>query len=137
MSIKKILIVDDEETNIAILKSLFKGDGYEISIARDGEEGLQAAKNLTPDLILMDVMMPKMNGFKVCGLIKAEKSLSEIPVMILSSRAGEDDVCNLHQLLGSDWRADTRVSRPGQNEPRDGEGGQGQNKACHLYHLRG
>ena len=92
MSLKKILIVDDEETNIAMLKSLFAGDNYKITVARDGEEGLAIAKDLIPDLILMDVMMPKMNGFKVCGLIKKDNRLSEIPIMILSSRAGADDI---------------------------------------------
>lgn len=92
MSSKKILIVDDEETNIAFLKSLFAGDKYEITVARDGEEGLATAKDLIPDLILMDVMMPKMNGFKVCGLIKKENRFSKIPILILSSRASDDDL---------------------------------------------
>ena len=101
MSLKKILIVDDEETNIAILKSLFADSDYEITVARDGEEGLATAKTLIPDLILMDVMMPKMNGFKVCGLIKKDNQLSEIPIMILSSRAGADDVENSKQVGAS------------------------------------
>jgi len=92
MSNKKILIVDDEETNIVILRSLFSDDHYDITVARDGEEGLAYAKALVPDLILMDVMMPKMNGFKVCGLIKKESRLSQIPIIILSSRASDDDI---------------------------------------------
>ena len=92
MLTKKILIVDDEETNITLLKSLFAGDNYKIAVARNGEEGLAVARNLLPDLILMDVMMPKMNGFKVCGLIKRETRLSRMPIIILSSGAGEDDV---------------------------------------------
>lgn len=91
MSLKKILIVDDEEINITILQSLFAGDQYAVTVARDGEEGLAAAKSLVPDLIMMDVMMPKINGFKVCGLIKKDSRLSEIPIIILSSRAGEED----------------------------------------------
>jgi len=91
MSAKKILIVDDEETNIVILSSLFKGDEFEVTVARDGEEGLAKTKELVPDLILMDVMMPKINGFKVCGLIKKERQFSQIPIMILSSRASDDD----------------------------------------------
>lgn len=92
MTLKKILIVDDEETNIVMLKSLFASSEYEIAVARDGEEGLATAKEITPDLILMDVMMPKMNGFKVCGLIKKENRLSQIPILMLSSRASDDDV---------------------------------------------
>jgi len=107
MTPKKILIVDDEETNIAILKSLFIGDKYEITVARDGEEGLAAAKSVMPDLILMDVMMPKMNGFKVCGLIKNESRYSQIPIMILSSRAGADDLETSKQV-----GADAYVVKP-------------------------
>ena len=91
MPTKKILIVDDEDTNITLLKSLFSKTDHHLTVARDGEEALAAAKSIIPDLILMDVMMPKMNGFKVCGLIKSENQLSHIPIMILSSRAGDDD----------------------------------------------
>ena len=101
MENKKILIIDDESTNIAILKSLFKGDDYDIKTAMDGEEGLAAAKEFVPDLILSDVMMPKINGFKVCGLIKADSNLKHIPVIILSSRAGVDDV-EISKQVGAD-----------------------------------
>ncbi len=88
----RILIVDDEETNIALIKAALKDLASEFIIAHDGEEGIALAKNEMPDMIILDVMMPKYDGFKVCGMLKSDKRFSRIPVVILSSRAGDDDV---------------------------------------------
>lgn len=101
MTKKSILIVDDEKTNVVLLKSLFPDNEYIVAVAKDGEEGLNQARKLIPDLILMDVMMPKINGFKACGLIKADSQLKSIPVVILSSRAGDDDL-KLSKQVGAD-----------------------------------
>ncbi|MCK4790674.1 MAG: response regulator [Desulfobacteraceae bacterium] len=88
----KILIIDDEETNIALIKAALKDLDGEFIIAHDGEEGIALAKREMPDCLILDVMMPKLDGFKVCGMLKADKRFAQIPVVILSSRAGDDDV---------------------------------------------
>ena len=97
----KILIVDDEETNIALIKAALKDVDHEQIVARDGEEGIALAKAEMPDVIILDVMMPKLDGFKVCGMLKSDKRFSQISVVILSSRAGDDDV-EIAREVGAD-----------------------------------
>ena len=97
----KILIVDDEETNIVLIKAALKDIDYELIVAHDGQEGIAIAKKEMPDVIILDVMMPKLDGYKVCGMLKSDKRFSQIPVVILSSRAGEDDV-QIAREAGSD-----------------------------------
>ncbi len=97
----KILIVDDEQTNIALIKAALSDLEYDLVVAHDGEEGIALAKKEMPDIIILDVMMPKYDGFKVCGMLKADKRFSQIPVVILSSRAGDDDV-QIAKEVGAD-----------------------------------
>ena len=87
----KILIVDDELTNIALIKATLKDLDAEFLLASNGQEGLALAKAEMPDLIILDVMMPKLDGYKVCGMLKSDRRFAQIPVVILSSRAGDDD----------------------------------------------
>jgi DNA-binding response OmpR family regulator len=94
----KILIVDDEETNVALIKAALKDIACEFIVAHEGEAGIALAKSAMPDAIILDVMMPKLDGFKVCGMLKADKRFSKIPVAILSSRAGDDDVAIAHEV---------------------------------------
>lgn len=101
MDKKKILIIDDEETNIVLIQAVLKKIGCESIVARDGEEGLALAKSELPDLVVLDVMMPKLNGFKVCGLLRTDKRFGKTPIVILSSRAGADDK-ELSQEAGAD-----------------------------------
>jgi DNA-binding response OmpR family regulator len=63
-----------------------------VLVAHDGEEGMALAKKAMPDMIILDVMMPKVDGFKVCAMLKSDKRFSKVLIVILSSRAGEDDV---------------------------------------------
>ena len=88
----KILIIDDEQTNIVLIKAALSDLKYDLVVAHDGEEGIALAKKEMPDIIILDVMMPKYDGFKVCGMLKSDKRFSQIPVVILSSRAGDDDI---------------------------------------------
>ena len=97
----KILIVDDEQTNIALIKAALKDLTFDLVVANDGEAGIALAKKEMPDLIILDVMMPKFDGFKVCGMLKADKRFAQIPIVILSSRAGEDDK-EIAQEVGAD-----------------------------------
>ena len=97
----KILIVDDEETNIALIKAALKDIDHELFVAHDGEEGIALAKEEIPDVIILDVMMPKFDGFKVCGMLKSDKRFARISVVILSSRAGDDDI-KIAREVGAD-----------------------------------
>ncbi|MBN1870662.1 MAG: response regulator [Candidatus Omnitrophica bacterium] len=97
----RILIADDEQTNIALIKAALKDLDGEFLLARDGQEAITLAKREAPDIIILDVMMPKLDGYKVCGMLKADKRFARIPVVILSSRAGEDDV-EIAREVGAD-----------------------------------
>ena len=97
----KLLIVDDEQTNITLIKAALKDLDFEIIVACDGEEGLKMAQEEMPEIIVLDVMMPKYDGFKVCGMLKSDRRYSHIHVVILSSRAGEDDL-QLAREVGAD-----------------------------------
>ena len=88
---KKILLVDDEpEIQIIISKRLITA-GYEVIIAKDGQQGLDMARSESPDAILLDLMIPKIDGFKVCRLLKFDRAFENIPVIIFSARGSDAD----------------------------------------------
>jgi two-component system alkaline phosphatase synthesis response regulator PhoP len=87
----KILIVDDESSIVRPLMFILKKEGYEVLTASNGEEGLQVARAQKPDLIFLDVMMPKKNGYEVCKEIKGDPDLKQIYVIILTARGVEPD----------------------------------------------
>src|SRR5687767_15963978 len=80
-----ILVVDDEAKNSKLIEALLTPRGYKVVKAADGEEGVQRARELRPDLILMDVMMPVMNGFDACKALKAAPETRLIPVVFMSA----------------------------------------------------
>lgn len=88
---KKVLIVDDEPNIIMSLEFLMKKSGYEIFIARDGEEALQILNKQTPDIVILDIMMPKVDGYEVCQYIKKERQM-ETKVIFLSAKSKESDI---------------------------------------------
>ncbi|MFP4547326.1 MAG: response regulator [Fidelibacterota bacterium] len=87
-----ILIVEDSPTNIQVLGRVLKNEGYELAIATDGREGLQVARNIRPDLILLDIMMPVMDGIESCEQLKKEEQTRDIPVIFLTARGNMDDI---------------------------------------------
>ena len=89
---KKILVVDDEPNIITMIKSRLKANGYDVITACDGQEGLEKAQNENPDLILLDVMMPKLTGYKVARLLKFDSSFNDIPIIMLTARSQEKDI---------------------------------------------
>ncbi len=98
---RKILIVDDEQ-NIAIsVEFLMKREGFEVTVARDGEEGLQRIRNDRPDLVLLDVMMPKLNGFQVCEAVRADPELANVRIVMLTAKGREAEI-NKGMSLGAD-----------------------------------
>ncbi len=87
----KILIIDDEPLNLKLLAARLALEGYETVLAVNGEEGFQKCLREMPDLILLDIMMPGINGFDVCGKLKANPATRKIPVLFISSLSSPED----------------------------------------------
>ena len=83
----RILIVDDTPANVHILQTRLAASGYDIVTATDGEAALAAVRETQPDLILLDVMMPKMDGFEVCRRLRSDASLPFIPIIMVTAKA--------------------------------------------------
>ena len=92
---KKVLIVDDEEKLVANLKVFLELNGYEIFTGYNGEEGLEQARTHKPDLIISDVMMPKMDGYTMLKEIKMDEDLASVPVVMLTAKDGLSDLCEI------------------------------------------
>src|SRR2546427_8782223 len=88
----RILIADDTPANLHILQLRLAASGYEIITATDGEEAITAARQHHPDLILLDVMMPKMDGIEVCRQLRADPSLPFIPIIMVTAKTDSRDV---------------------------------------------
>ena len=104
---KKILVVDDEKDIVETLVFVLKQKGYECLVAYDGEEGLQMAKEVEPDLIILDVMMPKINGYKICRLLKYDAKYKDIPIIMITARSQEED-----KLIGEETGANEYITKP-------------------------
>jgi len=101
------LIADDNEANREILERLLAARGYDIVMAGDGEEALVSARAKLPDLVLLDVMMPKMDGLEVCRQLKADKSLPFMPIILVTARSDSKDV-----VCGLEAGGDEYVTKP-------------------------
>ncbi len=104
---KKVLICDDEPYIIESLSYLVRREGYEVITAEDGEEGLNKAKEIMPDLVILDVMMPKRSGFEVCQQLKEDERTRGIHVIILTARGEEFD-----EKRGKEVKADGYITKP-------------------------
>lgn len=87
----KILIIEDDPLMSRMYQKIFKFEGYDVEVAGNGEEGLSKAKSVKPTLILLDIMMPKMNGLQVLEHLKADSTTKAIPVVALTNLAGQND----------------------------------------------
>lgn len=99
----KILLVDDNADTILVLKRILEAEGFTIITAQDGREGLAVAFDEIPDLILLDVMMPGMDGFQVCEMISNNPSTSNIPVILLTAKADTTDLREGFQVGAFDY----------------------------------
>ncbi len=102
---EKVLIVEDERAIVEILKFNLKREGYEALEALDGEAGLALARAADPDLILLDVMLPKLGGFELCRTLREEGNA--VPILMLTAREEEDD-----KILGLEAGADDYITKP-------------------------
>lgn len=98
----KILIIEDEESLVNVLEKKLLYEGYEVSVARDGQEGMDKVKANNPNLILLDIVMPKMNGFEVLENLKKDKKFSSIPVIVLSNSGYSIDLDKALDLGATD-----------------------------------
>jgi len=98
---KKILIADDEQNIVISLEFLMKREGYQVSIAADGEEAVARIRAEKPDLVLLDVMMPKKSGFEVCQEVKADPALQSVRILMLTAKGRDTEVAK-GLALGAD-----------------------------------
>lgn len=91
MENKKILIIEDEPDQILMVKLRLEKNGFKIITANDGEKGLESANREMPDLVLLDMLMPKMDGFEVCKRLRAQADTKDIPI-IVTTAAGTDNI---------------------------------------------
>ena len=98
---KKILIADDEPNIVVSLEYLLQREGYEVHIARDGQEALEAIERELPDLVLLDVMMPIKSGFEVCAMVRGNPAVAHTPILMLSAKGRDTDLAK-GMALGAD-----------------------------------
>ncbi|NMF87287.1 response regulator transcription factor [Aromatoleum petrolei] len=98
---KKILIADDEQNIVISLEFLMKREGYEVSIASDGDEAARRIRAEKPDLVLLDVMMPKKSGFEVCQEVKSNPELQSVRILMLTAKGRDTEVAK-GLALGAD-----------------------------------
>lgn len=107
MENKRILIIDDEGFFVEPIKMFLKKYGFEIIVASDGISGLQKARKESPDLIMLDLMLPGIDGFLICRLLKFDEKYRHIPVVIVSAKDSERD-----KNLGKECGADMYITKP-------------------------
>ncbi|OQX81165.1 MAG: two-component system response regulator [Candidatus Omnitrophica bacterium 4484_70.1] len=98
---KKVLIIEDAKHVVMMLESRLRANGYEVISAYDGQQGLERAQKEKPDLIIMDIMLPKLTGDEVCKKLKQNKELATIPIIVLTALARRQDI-KLAEQLGVD-----------------------------------
>ena len=99
----QILVVDDDPTNLEVLRARLSAQGYEVVTAVDGDDALRRARVLEPDLILLDVMMPKIDGISVLKELKQDATLRYIPVILVTAKADTLDIVNGLEAGGDDY----------------------------------
>lgn len=100
---KKILIIEDEEVLISVLKKKLVREGYSVSVAKNGVEGLAKIKKNKPDLILLDIIMPEKGGFEVMEEIVKDEDLNDIPIIIISNSGQPVEIDKAKRLGADDW----------------------------------
>jgi len=107
MNPKKILIVDDEVDLVETIRFPLEMEGYHILVSYNGEDALNQARKENPDLILLDLMLPKLDGYKVCRLLKFDDRYKHIPILMLTAKTQEKD-----KTLGMETGANEYITKP-------------------------
>jgi len=104
---KKILVIDDESSLVEMLSIRLEANNYQVIAASDGQEGLDKARSENPDLIILDLMLPKLDGYQVCRMLKSDEKYKQIPIVIFTARAQESDI-----KAGNEAGADAYITKP-------------------------
>ncbi|CAG0927843.1 MAG: Alkaline phosphatase synthesis transcriptional regulatory protein PhoP [Rhodocyclaceae bacterium] len=104
---KRILIVDDEPNIVVSLEFLMKREGFDVAVATDGEAALKSVEEKRPDLVLLDIMLPKKNGFEVCQTIRANPGLQAVKIVMLTAKGRDTEVAK-----GTALGADAYMTKP-------------------------
>lgn len=104
---KQILIIEDDRTTIELIKASLEADGFEVTGISDGQAGLAQVRKSPPDLLLLDLMLPKLPGLDVCRQIRADENLNRLPILMLTARGDEMD-----RVVGLEVGADDYVTKP-------------------------
>jgi DNA-binding response OmpR family regulator len=107
MAKNKILIVEDDSYLVKAITIRLEANGFEIVVAVDGEDGLAKSRSEKPDLIILDVMLPKMDGFDICRKLKIDKQCKDIPIIILTAKFQPSDI-----RFGTEMGADAYMTKP-------------------------
>lgn len=103
----KVLIVDDELDLVEMVSLRLEANNYQVISASDGQEGLDKARTEEPDLIILDIMLPKIDGYKVCRMLKFDEKYKHIPIILFTARAQESDI-----KLGQEVGVDVYLAKP-------------------------
>jgi len=112
MGKKKILLVDDDVDFVEATKVILESKSYDISVAHDGQEGLEKVRTERPDLIILDVMMPNMDGYEVCAKLKTDPACSRIPVLLLTAVGNAIPSSKYTKEMGMKTEADDYIPKP-------------------------
>jgi len=107
MNPKKILVVDDEVDLVKTIQFALEAEGYKVLVSYNGEDALSQSRKENPDLILLDLMLPKLDGYKVCRLLKFDERYKHIPILMLTAKTQQKD-----RLLGMETGADEYITKP-------------------------
>jgi two-component system alkaline phosphatase synthesis response regulator PhoP len=107
MESKKILVVDDEVDLVKTIQFSLEAEGYKVLVSYNGEDALKQSRKENPDLILLDIMLPKLDGYKVCRLLKFDEQYKHIPILMLTAKTQEKD-----KLIGKETGADEYITKP-------------------------
>jgi DNA-binding response OmpR family regulator len=107
MNPKKILVVDDEVDLVKTVRFSLEAEGFKVLVSYNGEDALNQSRKENPDLILLDIMLPKLDGYKVCRLLKFDEQYKHIPILMLTAKTQQKD-----RLLGMETGADEYITKP-------------------------
>ena len=107
MDRKKILLIEDDNDIAKTTAAFLEMEGFEVVIASEGIDGLHKARTIKPDLVIIDIMLPTLDGFKICRMLKFDNNFKHLPVIIFTARAQEAD-----KKLGKEVCADAYVTKP-------------------------